>query len=249
MANVELDRNATGLPPTIYGAWVLRGDQADRLSQAVREDRPARSERRATVMLVEARLLGRCASVWVNADDATIDEHLHEHGHDLLVGLGANAENVPYLLADMRDLDEQGRPPRRSDACRCGSGRKAGDCVHQGSPRFFSTVWLFLHQAEWDRFVAREDDFARPDIPRMGRHHARIGVRHHTLANKPLATLTRDFPAGHPPFLPWTLLTDTASTLSARVVEQMPFLREANIWLTATRPGRTPPASFRLAAH
>jgi hypothetical protein len=65
-------------------------------------------------------------------------------------------------------------------------------------------------------------------------------VRHHTLANKSLATLTRDFAPGHPPFLPWTLLTETASSLSALVVDQLPFLRDAKIWLTVTRPDRAP---------
>ena len=243
MANVELHSGARGLPPSIYGAWVLRGDQADGLSQAVREDAPESDQRGATIMLVEARILGRGVSVWINADDRRIHEHLHEHGHALLAQLGVDAENVPYLLADMRRLDEHGRPPERNEACRCGSGRKAKNCMHQGPPRFFSTGWLFLDQAEWDRFVVHEEDFARQDIPMMARNHARIGVRHHTLANNPLATLTKDFAPGHPPFLPWALLTETASNLSALVIEQMPFLREAKVWLTATRPDRTPPAS------
>jgi hypothetical protein len=240
VVNVELDTSATDLPPTVYGGWVLRGDQADRLSNVVGEDAPERCAPGRAVMLVEVRTPGGGASVWVNADDTAIHERLHERGGELLASLGVNAHRVPYLVADVRDLDQHGRPPERNAVCRCGSARKAKNCVHRGPPGFFSTGWLFLHQAEWDQFLAREDDFWRPDIPMMAPSHARIGVRHHTLANKSLATLTRDFAPGHPPFLPWTLLTETASTLSALVVDQLPFLREAKIWLTVTRPDRRP---------
>jgi hypothetical protein len=236
---VELDTDATGLPPTSYGAWVLRRDQADRLAAAVRDDAPEHgSERDATLMLVEARALGRVASVWVNAPADAVDEHLHEHGHELLASLGAATQDVSYSLADVRDLDEHGHPAQRNAACRCGSGRKAKSCVHHGPATFFSTAWLFLEQAEWDRFAADEDDFARPDIPMMARRHARVGVRHHTLANKSLGTLTTDFAVGSPPFLPWTLLTETASTLSRLVIDEVPFLRDARVWLMVARPDR-----------
>jgi hypothetical protein len=240
-----------GLPPTTYGAWVLRGDQADRLAAAVRDDAPEHSgERDATLMLVEARALGRVASAWVNAPGDAIDEYLHEHGHELLAKLGADAQGVPYSLADVRDLDERGHPAQRNTACRCGSGLKAKSCVHHGPPTFFSTAWLFRGQEEWDRFVAGEDDdFARPDIPMMAPSHARVGVRHHTLANKALGMLTTDFAVGRPPFLPWTLLTETASVLSTRVIDQVPFLRNARVWLTVARPDREAPAWYGPSAE
>jgi hypothetical protein len=243
VANVELDTTATALPPTVYGAWVLRGDQADWLAEAVREEAPRRGERGGPVMLVEARILGRSASAWVSVDDGDIHEHLRKHGHELLARLGVDARRSPYVLADMRHLDEQGRPPARNAACRCGSGRKASRCAHPGPPRLFTTAWLFLDQGEWDRFVADEDDFARREIPAMSPGRARIGMRRHTLADTSLATLTTDFAPGSPPFLPWTLLTETASTLSELVVDQVPFLRDAKVWLTVARPDRQRPAS------
>jgi hypothetical protein len=250
VTNVELDTNATALPPTIYTAWVLRRDQADRLAAAVRDDPPEESsERDATLMLVEARAFGRVASVWVNARGDAIDEYLHTHGRELLARLGADARDVSYALADVRGLDEHGHPAQRNTACPCGSGRKAKSCAHHGPPTFFSTAWLFLHQEEWDRFVADEDDFPRPDIPMMARGHARVGVRHHTLANKTLGTLTTDFAVGLPPFLPWTLLTETASTLSTLVVDQVPFLRGAKAWLTVARPDSKPRSRYDPSAN
>lgn len=250
MTNVELDTNATGLPPRIYGAWVLRRDQADRLPAAVRDAAPEHgSERDAALMLVEARAFGRVASAWVNAAGDAIDEHLHKHGHELLASLGTDAQDVSYSLADVRDLDEQGHPAQRNTTCRCGSGRKAKSCVHRGPARFFSTAWLFLDQEEWDRFVADEDDFARSDIPALARRHARVGVRHHTLAGKTLGTLTTDFAVGSPPFLPWALLTETASSLSTRVIDQVPFLRGARVCLTVARPDRKERAWYGPSAN
>jgi hypothetical protein len=248
--NVELDTNATDPPPTIYGAWVLRGDQADLLPAAVRDDAPEYgSERDVALMLVEARVFGRVASVWLDVPADAIDKYLHKHGHELLARLGADTQDVSYSLADLRDLDEQGHPAQRNTACRCGSGRKAKSCRHHRPATFFSTAWLFIDQEEWDRFVADEDDFARPDIPMMARGHARVGVRHHTLANKTLGTLTTDFAVGSPPFLPWTLLTETASTLSAHVIHQVPFLRDAKVWLTVARPHRKAPAWYIPSAN
>lgn len=120
VVNVELDTSATDLPPTMYGGWVLRGDQADRLSNVVGEDAPERCAPGRAVMLVEVRTPGGAASVWVNADDAAIHERLHEHGRELLASLGVNAHRAPYLVADVRDLDQHGRPPERNAVCRCG---------------------------------------------------------------------------------------------------------------------------------
>jgi hypothetical protein len=247
VANVELDTNATDLPPVIYGAWVLRGDQVDQLPDAVREGAPDCSERGAARMLVEARIFGRVASAWVTAEGQAVEERFHEHGEELLATFAVDARDVPYVLADMRDLDERGRPSKRNAACRCGSGRKAKDCVHHGPPRFFTTAWLLLDREEWDGFVTQEAEFAT--IPAMPRDRARIAVRHHTLANKTLATLTTDFAPGRPPFLPWTLLTETVTTLSAAVVDQAPFLREAKVSLTVARPDRAHMARARTDDH
>ncbi|MEA2232864.1 MAG: hypothetical protein QOD83_2680 [Solirubrobacteraceae bacterium] len=197
--------SATDLPPTMYGGWLLRGDQADRLSKVVGEDAPERCAPGRAVMLVEVRTPGGAASVWVNADGTAIHERLHERGRELLASLGVNAHRAPYLVADVRDLDQHGRPPERNAVCRCGSARKAKNCVHRGPPGFFSTGWLFLHQAEWDRFLAREDDFWRPDIPMMAPSHAYRRASSHPRqqvfgdADKRLCSRSSALPALDPP--------------------------------------------------
>lgn len=229
-------------PDGSYSGWALRPDQAAGLHAIVGGELPSPDPGFGDyyVLFYEAADgKGKATGGWALIPDGTpVDGQVHTRGQQLVTMLGDRAGRANTWIADLRDLDAEGQPPKRGRAaCPCGSGARVKHCPHPGRPTIFATAATYIGQREWSRRDRADALLGGSDPGPLAEGAVRVAAGIHTLSAKALVTSIVDTTEPGGAIATADVQLDD---LQAELVGRLPMLRDAELVV-----GHTPRAELQ----